>query len=61
MYVIGSFLLLCPGENDHRVLQGAAQRGAQSDFIFVALRTFFSCSKMSLFYLKICTPVKATP
>ena len=34
----------------HRVLQGAAQRGAQFYFIFAVLRTpFFSCSKMSLF------------
>ena len=45
----------------HRVLQGAAQRGAQFHFIFAALRALFSCSEMSLFSLKTCTPVKATP
>ena len=45
----------------HRVLQGAAQRGAQFYFIFAVLRTLLSCSKMSLFYLKTCTPLKATP
>ena len=45
----------------HRVLQGAAQRGAQFYLIWAVLRTLFSCSKMSLFYLNTCTPVKATP
>ena len=43
------------------VLQGAAQRGGQFYLIFAVLRTLFSCSKMSLFYLKTCTPMKATP
>ena len=39
--------------NRHRVLQGGgAQRGAQFHFIFAVLWTLFSCSKMSLFYLK---------
>ena len=33
-----------------------AQRGAQFCFIFAVLRTLFSCSKMSLFYLKTCPP-----
>ena len=37
---------------NHRVLQGAAQRGAQFHFIFVVLWAFFSCSKTSLFYLR---------
>ena len=45
----------------HRVLQGAAQRGAQFYFIFAVLRTLFSCSEKSLFSLKTCTPVQATP
>ena len=42
-------------------LQGAAQRGAQFYFVFTVLRTPFSCSDMSLFSLKTCTPLKATP
>ena len=33
----------------HRVLQGAAQRGAQFDFIFVVLWTRFSCKKKEPF------------
>ena len=37
----------------HRVLQGAAQRGSQFYFVFAGLRTLFSCSKLSLLYLKI--------
>ena len=45
----------------HGVLQGAAQRGAQFYLIFAALQTFLSCSKISLFYLKTCTPMKGTP
>ena len=44
----------------HRVLQGAAQRG-KFTFIIAALPTLFSCSKMSLFHLKTCTPLKGTP
>ena len=56
------FLLLSGyAYNYHRVLQGAAQRGAQFYFIFSVLRTLFSCSEMSLFSLKSCTPLKATP
>ena len=52
----------CPDfQKVHRVLQGAAQRGAQFYLIFAVLRAFFLCSKMSLFYLKTCTPMKATP
>ena len=48
-------------DNSHRVLQGAAQRGAQFYFIFAVLRTLFSCSEMSFVALKTCTPLKATP
>ena len=47
---------------DLRVLQGAARRGAQFYLRFSGSPdTFFWCSEMSLFSLKICTPVKATP
>ena len=46
----------------HGVLQGAAQKGAQLDFIYAVLwALFFSSSKMSRFYLKTCTPMKGTP
>ena len=45
----------------HILLQGAAQRGAQFYVIFAILRTLFSCSEVSHFCLKTCTPVKATP
>ena len=45
----------------HRVLQGAAQKGAQFYFIIAVLRTLFSCSEMSLFSLKTCTPPEGTP
>ena len=40
-----------------RVLQGAAQ----FYFIFVVLRTLVSCRRMSLLYLKICSPVRGAP
>ena len=43
------------------MLQGVAQRWAQFDFIFVVLLTPLSCSKMSLFDLKTCTPLKGRP
>ena len=51
------------GTRFHRVLQGegAAQRGGSICFIFAVLWTLFSCIEMSLFSLKTCTPVKATP
>ena len=39
----------------HRVLQGAAQRGSQFDFMSALLGTMSSCRIMSLFYLKTCT------
>ena len=45
----------------HRVLQGAAQRGGA--ILLHLCRSpgrFFLCSKMSLFYLNTCTPVKGT-
>ena len=42
-------------------LQGAAQRGAKFCFKFAVLWALFSCKSMSLFELKTCTPVKATP
>ena len=48
----------------HRVLQGAAQRGGGGGefyFIFAVLRTRFSRSKTSLFYLKTCTLMKGAP
>ena len=45
---------------NHRVLLGAAQRGAIL-LHFAVLRTLCSCSKMILFYLKTCTPVKGPP
>ena len=45
----------------HRVLQAAAQSGAQFYFVFAVLRTLFSCGRVSLFHLKTCTPMKATP
>ena len=49
------------GDLDHRVHQGAAQRGAQFCFVFAVLCTFLSCSEMSLFYLETCAPMKAAP
>ena len=44
-----------------RVLQGAAQRGGAILLHFGGSPGPFACSKMSLFYLKTCTPAKATP
>ena len=35
--------------------------GGQSCFIFAVLGTLFSCSPMSPFYLKTCSPMKGTP
>ena len=43
-------------ECDHRVLQGVAQKGVQFHFIFAVLQTLFSCSKISLFSLKLAPP-----
>ena len=40
----------------HRVLQGSAQGGAQSYFIFAVHWKLLSCSRMSRFYLKTCSP-----
>ena len=45
---------------DHSVLQGAAPRGAQFYFVFAVLRTLSSCSKMSLFYLRLSRPREAS-
>ena len=55
------FLRIDLPEISHRVLQGAAQRGAQFYLILTVLRALFSCSETSLFSLKTCTPLKATP
>ena len=45
----------------HRVLQGAALRGAQFTSFLRFSGPPFSCSKMSLLDLETCTPMKATP
>ena len=37
---------------------GGTEGGA---ILLAVLQTLFSCSKMSLFYLKTCTPMKGTP
>ena len=45
----------------HRVLPGGAQRGLQFYFMFAVLQALFPFSRMSLFYLKTCTPVLSGP
>ena len=44
---------------DHRVLRGGSPEGAQFSFKFAVLQTLFSCSKMSLSYLKTLRGPKA--
>ena len=50
----------CTRECTHRVARGGTEEGAIL-FHFAVLRTPFSRSKMSLFYVKTCTPLKGTP
>ena len=40
-------------EHNHRVLQGAAQRGGQYYFVFAVLRARFSCSKWAFSTLRL--------
>ena len=42
-------------------LRGRHRGGRQFYFILAVLRTLFSCSKMSLFCLKTCTPCEVNP
>ena len=45
----------------HRVLQGAAQRGAQFYFIFAVLETLLHAAKWAFSTVKLAPPVKGTP
>ena len=42
-------------------VEGAAQKGGAVILHFAVLRTLVSCTKMRVFYLKTCTPMKGTP
>ena len=52
---------LTPTPNIIECFRGRHRGGRQFFFNFAVLRTLFSCSKMGLFYLKTCTPLKGTP
>ena len=56
------FLVMFQKQGSHRVLQGAAQRGAQFCFMFVVLRTlFFHAAKWALSALKLVPPWRDPP